>query len=85
MRHRRAAFHPHTLTTEEIIDYFGTDLFSHLDADLRDFLLRTALLPTMTVKTAEKLRPGMKKLFQDSRAAGHVKSHEHVFKNRQIS
>ena len=55
MKRQGATFHPRTLTTEEIIDYFGAELFSHLDEDVRDFLLRTSFLSTMTVKTAEKL------------------------------
>ena len=60
MKRLGAAFHPRTLTTEEIIDYFGTELFSRLDEDVRDFLLKTAFLPTMTVKTAEKLTDSAK-------------------------
>jgi len=60
MKRQGAAFHPRTLTTEEIVDYFGAELFSQLDEDVRDFLLRTAFLPTMTVKTAERLTDSAK-------------------------
>jgi DNA-binding SARP family transcriptional activator len=60
MKRQGATFHPRTLTTDEIIDYFGAELFSHLDEDVRDFLLRTAFLPTVTVKTAEKLTDSTK-------------------------
>ena len=60
MKRLGATFHPRALTTEGIIDYFGTELFSHLDEDVREFLLRTAFLPTMTVRTAEKLTDSAK-------------------------
>src|SRR5512142_1291229 len=39
----------------EIIDYFGTEIFQRLDAERRDFLLRTSFLPRMTPSMAERL------------------------------
>jgi LuxR family maltose regulon positive regulatory protein len=43
------------LTSEEIIDYFGTVLFDKTDEEIQDFLLKTAFLPRMTARTAEEL------------------------------
>ena len=43
------------LTPEEIIDYFGSELFDKTDKEIQDFLLKTAFLPKITVKIAEKL------------------------------
>jgi DNA-binding SARP family transcriptional activator len=40
---------------EEIIDYFGSEIFRRLDEKRQDFLLRTAFLPRMTASMAEKL------------------------------
>jgi len=44
-----------TLTPEEIIDYFGKELFDKIDKDIQDFFLKTAFLPTMTAQMAEQL------------------------------
>jgi DNA-binding SARP family transcriptional activator len=49
---------PRTIGREvptEIIDYFGSEIFSRLDEERRDFLLKTAFLPRMTASMAEKL------------------------------
>jgi len=43
------------LTPEEIMDYFGNELFNKTDKEIQDFLLRTAFLPKMTPKMAEDL------------------------------
>ncbi len=43
------------LTPEEIIDYFGNELFEKTDKEIQDFLLKTAFLPKMTAKMAEEL------------------------------
>ena len=43
------------LTSEEIIDYFGSVLFDKTDEEIQDFLLRTAFLPRMTARMAEEL------------------------------
>ena len=43
------------LTPEEIIDYFGSELFEKTDKEIQDFLLKTAFLPKITAKIAEKL------------------------------
>ena len=43
------------LTPEEIFEYFGNELFDKTDQELREFLLKTALLPKMTAKMAEEL------------------------------
>jgi len=43
------------LTPEEIFDYFGNELFNKTDEETREFFLKTAFLPKMTVKMAEDL------------------------------
>jgi ATP/maltotriose-dependent transcriptional regulator MalT/DNA-binding SARP family transcriptional activator len=40
---------------EEIFDYFGGAVFDRLDAETRDFLLKTSFLPSMTAAMAEEL------------------------------
>ncbi len=42
-------------TPQEIVDYFGGTVFDRLDADTRDFLLKTSFLPSMTVRMAQEL------------------------------
>lgn len=44
-----------SLTPWEIFDYFSVEIFEKIDAETREFLLKTAFLPGMTVSTAEKL------------------------------
>ena len=44
-----------TRTPEEIVDYFGGEVFSKVDPETRSFLVRTAFLPRMTARTAEAL------------------------------
>lgn len=43
------------LTAGEIFDYFASEIFEKTDTETRTFLLRTAFLPRMTVRMAEKL------------------------------
>jgi DNA-binding SARP family transcriptional activator len=43
------------LTPDEIMDYFGKELFGKTDAEVQSFLLKTAFLPKMTPKMAEDL------------------------------
>jgi DNA-binding SARP family transcriptional activator len=43
------------LTPAEIVDYFGSEFFNKTDKEMQDFLLRTAFLPRITAKMAEKL------------------------------
>jgi ATP/maltotriose-dependent transcriptional regulator MalT/DNA-binding SARP family transcriptional activator len=55
---KRKVFEPQALgklTPEEIIDYFGNELFDKTDRETQDFLLKTAFLPKMTAKMAEDL------------------------------
>ena len=40
---------------EEVVHYFGNELFKRIDDENREFLLKTAFLPRMTVKMAEDL------------------------------
>ncbi len=40
---------------EEILNYFGSELFNRTDKEVQDFLLKTAFLPRITVTMAEKL------------------------------
>ncbi|MGE5247419.1 MAG: BTAD domain-containing putative transcriptional regulator [Verrucomicrobiota bacterium] len=42
-------------TPEEIVEYFGGELFRNLDAETRAFLVRVALLPRMTGRSAKAL------------------------------
>jgi LuxR family maltose regulon positive regulatory protein len=42
-------------TPREMIDYFGSELFEKIDGQIRDFLLKTAFLPSMTGEIAEKV------------------------------
>jgi len=39
----------------EVFNYFAGEVFEKLDSDTRDFLLMTSVLPTMTVRMAEKM------------------------------
>ena len=43
------------LTPEEILNYFGSELFDKTNKEIQDFLLKTAFLPKITVRMAEKL------------------------------
>jgi len=43
------------LTSEEIFDYFGKELFDKTDKEIQEFFLKTAILPKMTAKMAEAL------------------------------
>jgi len=42
-------------TPEEMMDYFGNELFDKTDKEIQGFLLKTAFLPKMTAKMAEEL------------------------------
>ena len=42
-------------TPQEILDYFGNELFDRRDKETQDFFLKTAFLPKMTAKMAEGL------------------------------
>ena len=41
--------------TKEVFDYFGMEIFQKINKETQEFLLKTAFLPTMTVRVAEKL------------------------------
>lgn len=43
------------LPSEQLFDYFAAEVFSRLEQEVRDFLLTTALPPTLTVQTAQRL------------------------------
>jgi LuxR family transcriptional regulator, maltose regulon positive regulatory protein len=43
------------LSREEMFAYFACEIFEKSDEDIKDFLLKTALLPQMTAKMAEEL------------------------------
>lgn len=45
----------HGSTPEEIMYYFGSELFDRLDGTTKDFLMQTAFLPKMTVEMARDL------------------------------
>jgi DNA-binding SARP family transcriptional activator len=42
-------------STEKMFDYFSNELFMRVDASLRDFLIKSAFMPTITPKDAEEL------------------------------
>ncbi|MBW6503797.1 hypothetical protein K0B90_05935 [bacterium] len=42
-------------TPRELFDYFGSEIFGRLGKSVREFLLKTAFLPDMTVTAAEAL------------------------------
>ncbi len=44
-----------SFTPQEIFDYFGMEIFEREPADIQDFLLRTALLPDITINLAKTL------------------------------
>ncbi|HNY71714.1 MAG TPA: BTAD domain-containing putative transcriptional regulator [Syntrophorhabdus sp.] len=46
---------PSGSTPEEIMQYFGSELFDRLDKPTKDFLLKTSLLPRMTVQMSQDL------------------------------
>lgn len=46
---------PHGSTPEEIMYYFGAELFDRLDATTRDFLVKTSFLTGMTAEMARNL------------------------------
>lgn len=43
------------LGTDTLFDYFAGEILHQTDPEVRDFLLKTSLLPSMTAKMAEKL------------------------------
>jgi ATP/maltotriose-dependent transcriptional regulator MalT/DNA-binding SARP family transcriptional activator len=43
------------LTSEEIFDYFGKEIFDKTDKEIQEFFLKTAVLPKMTGRMAEEL------------------------------
>jgi LuxR family maltose regulon positive regulatory protein len=43
------------LSQGAVFDYFAGEIFEKLESETRDFLLMTSFLPTMSVKTAEKM------------------------------
>ena len=43
------------LTPEEIMDYFGSELFDKTNNEIQEFFLKTTFLPKMTAKMAEEL------------------------------
>jgi LuxR family transcriptional regulator, maltose regulon positive regulatory protein len=43
------------LTSEEIFDYFGKEIFDKTDKEIQEFFLKTAFLPKMTGRMAEEL------------------------------
>jgi len=42
-------------TPKEIVDYFGSEFFERTEKETQEFLLKTAFLPRITAKMAEKL------------------------------
>ena len=54
----RRGIDPRTMeetTREGILQYFGNEVFDKTSPEMQDFLLKTALLPRMTYKTAEAI------------------------------
>ena len=46
---------PKKMTSEEIIDYFGNEIFNKIHGETQDFFLQTSFLPKMTAGMAERL------------------------------
>ena len=75
---------------DEIVDYFGNQVFDRLDGELQRFLLKTAFLPRITVKTAEGLtgHPDSADLLDRLYKNGHFterdSSKEPVFRYHQL-
>jgi LuxR family maltose regulon positive regulatory protein len=46
---------PKKISSKETLDYFGGEVFSKTDQEIKDFLTKTAFLPRMTAKMAEEL------------------------------
>ncbi len=55
IKRRGAPYLFQKMAPEEIIDYFGNELFNKADKANQDFLLQTAFLPRITIKAAEQL------------------------------
>ncbi len=54
----REAVEPQTLPSmppEKIFDFFANELFQKIDEEMRDFLMKTSILPKMEPSTAEQL------------------------------
>ncbi len=43
------------LASDRVFDYFAGELFNHKEKDIQEFLLKTAMLPMLSVSLAEKL------------------------------
>ena len=55
---KRTTYDPAVLSTlvpEAIFDYFASEIFEKTEERMREFLLRTSVLPVMTARIAEKL------------------------------
>lgn len=48
-------FAPQEKVPQEVFDYFASEIFSRVDEETRDFLMKSALFPVMTVDTVSKL------------------------------
>ena len=59
----------HEKSQQLLFDYFATELFGGIELPMQDALLRTSLLPTMTVGHAERIsgNPGVGKILADLR------------------
>ena len=54
----RRGFEPRSLEkviSEEIVNYFGSVIFNQTEEETRDFLMKTAFLPRVTIKMSEEL------------------------------
>ena len=45
---------PERRAPEEVFDYFANELFDRAEPQIRDFLLKTAFLPKITIGAASK-------------------------------
>ncbi len=75
-------------TMETVFNYFTGQVFEQLPVEIRDFLMRTAILPRLTIKTATEMSKSSKakewlnylyrrKLFTDRRISGEEISYQY--------
>lgn len=79
LQRSRPILAPQPLTTTELIfDYFAAEVFGQADPTTQTFLLKTALLPTMTAAMADRLTGGDG---AEARLNGLVRSHYFTFRD----
>ncbi len=70
---------PVTSMPQVLFDYLADEVFTQLDEDVRDFLLRTAILPHVTESSAKELTGSD----EVERVLGYIRRHGHLIMSRQ--